>query len=190
MTVKSSDAGKILRRYDVAINALLPTLMLKGWECRRSGQPVPGDIVILTSAPPSEWDLSIYRGFEEPEGFAGSHLVESMRTGVVGRWSNIGFHVINREVVFFPQSVSWTDEQFAFEDKFRKVYKKADFYMAVPYIDKFDGDAVHIIFRTRLGFDKILTPVTVNGWPKITQKALLAQLLEAEAIHKQKAAQP
>jgi hypothetical protein len=46
-----------LRRYAVAINRLLPALLLDGWKCRKSvDKPVPGDIVMLSCAPPSEWD--------------------------------------------------------------------------------------------------------------------------------------
>mgnify|MGYP000529398400 CR=1 FL=1 len=170
-----------LRRYAVAINRLLPALLLDGWKCRKSvDKPEPGDIVMLSCAPPSEWDLSIYRESEAND----YHLVESLQTGVIGRWSNVGFHVLDREKIGFPRSIEWTDEQFAFQDKFHKAKKRADFYMALPFIDRFDGDTAHIIFRTRFSFDDVLTPVDIAGWQKITQKALLAQLLAAEAKHK------
>lgn len=189
MTAKARGVSKTLRRYDVALNRLLPSLLLNGWKCRKSGigdNPSPGDIVMLSSAPPSEWDLSIYRA-DEGNGY---HLVESMRTGVVGRWGNVGFHILDREEIGFPQSVDWTDDQFAFSDKFHKVYRRAGFHMAVPFIDRFDGDTAHIIFRTRHNIDQYRTQVEILGWQKITLKALLAQLLEAEAIHKEKGTQP
>ncbi len=176
-----------LRRYAVAINRLLPALLLDGRKCRKSvDKPVPGDIVMLSCAPPSEWDLSIYRECEAND----YHLVESLQTGVVGRWSNVGFHVLDLEKIGFPQSIEWSDEQFAFSDKFRKVCKRADFYMAIPFIDRFDGDTAHIIFRTRYSLDDKLTPVDIVGWQKITQKALLAQLVAAEAKHESKEKAP
>ncbi len=176
---------KSLRRYDVAINRLLPALLLNGWKCRKSGSgnnPSPGDIVMLSSAPPSEWDLSIYRS-DEGNGY---HLVESMRTGVIGRWGNVGFYILDREKIGFPQSVDWTDEQFAFSDKFHKVYRRAGFHMAVPFIDRFEGDTAHIIFRTRYSLDDKLTPADISGWQKITQRSLMAQLVAAEAKHESK----
>jgi hypothetical protein len=139
-------------------------------------------MVILTAAPASQWALSFYR---EKLG-SDEHLLESVRTGVLGKWSNVGFMVIDAEKAGVPREAHWTDDQFAFRDKFHKACKKGDFYMAIPYIDRFDGDSVHIAFRTRYSLDDTITPVVVEGWQKITIKALLSALVAAEKEHESK----
>lgn len=179
----TTEAKGAMRRYDVVINRLLMALLLYGWKCRKScDDPSPGDVVMLSCAPPSEWDLSIYR---ENQG-NGYHLLESMRTGALGRWANVGFHTLDRDKIGLPKSIDWTDEQFAFSDKFHKACKRGGFYAAIPFIDRFDGNTAHVIFRTRFGWDENLTPVDIVGWSKITLKSLLAQLRAGESAHKAK----
>lgn len=169
-----------LRRFDCIINRLLPSLMLRGWENFQGDHPKAGDLVILTSAQPSEWALSFYCSTEDD----GYHMLESARTGARCRWGNVGFMVINSEKCGLPPSAYWTDEQFAFEDKFRKAWKRGDFHMCVPYIDRFERDTAHLAFRTRYSRDDIKTPVVVSKWQKVTQRDLLRLMKDGEAAHK------
>lgn len=173
-----------LRRYEPVIQRLLPSLLLYGWKCRTQASPVPGDLVMLQAAPLSEWHLSIYREAGPGESFSQKHLLESLKTGKLGWWENVGFHVIDREVCAIGREADWDDAQFEFNDKFRKVYRKADFYIARPFIDRFDGDYVMFKFRTRYGFDNKITELQPFPWRKATQKALLALLLDGERLHK------
>jgi len=141
---------------------------------------------MLQSAPLSDWQLSIYRGCGEGGRYDRKHLLESLKTGQLCDWSNVGFHVLKPDIVCVDDRWRWSDEQFAFSDKFEKVYRNADFHMAIPFIVGFDGDVVNITFRTRFSFDENLTQVPPFEWRKITQKALMAKLIEYESIHKQK----
>lgn len=169
-----------LRRYSHLVQTALPRLLLDGWKVYAGGEPKPGNLVLLQSAPPSEWHLSFY--IEDCGD--GYHLLESVQTGALMRWGNVGFMVLNEEKIGAGDPARWTDEQFAFKDKFRKVWRKADFYLALPFIEAFDGDLVDIRFRTRHGFDDKITPIPPFEWKKITQKALMAILLAGEKAHK------
>jgi len=174
-----------LRRYEPVIQRLLLSLILYGWGCRKSqDEPVQGDLVMLQSAPQSDWHLSIYRQAGAGEGFEQRHLLESLKTGMLCWWANVGFHVIDRDKCAIGREADWDDAQHAFNDKFKKVYRRADFYLALPYIDRFDGDSVIFIFRTRFGINDKLTELQPFPWRKATQKALLAFLLDGERLHK------
>lgn len=178
-----------MRRYEYAMHWLMSSLLLRGFECRLNRDPMEGDIVLLQSAPISEWDVSIYRGCGEEGGtYSREHLLESLSTGRLGKWHNVGFHVLSEEKCNIDQRWRWEDAQFEFSDKLAKVHRKADFHMALPFIDKFDGDMVSLKFRTRFSFDDKITQVPPFEWRKITQKALMAKLQEYEAIHKRKEA--
>lgn len=174
-----------LRRYDYVIQRMLPTLVLYGWECRVSqDDPKPGDLVMMTAAPMSEWHLSIFRERGEGNEFTRENILESLKTGRLGRWHNVGFHVMNMEKLGLGDQWKWTDEQFDFQDKFRKVCKRGDYHMALPFIDEFVGNMVYIKFRTRFSFNDKITSVPAFDYTKITQKSLLAMLDKYEAEHK------
>lgn len=176
-----------LRRYELVIQRLLPSLLLEGWKCRKQMvEPTPGDLVMLQAAPQSNWHLSFYRQTGDGEGYGKQHLLESVKTGELCNWSNVSFHVIDREKCGIGHMANWDDAQFEFNDTFWKVYRKAGFYIAIPFIDSFDGDLVVIKFRTRHGFDDKVTELQPFHWRKATQKALLAFLSEGERKHKEK----
>jgi hypothetical protein len=169
-----------LRRYSHLVQRALPTLLLNGWKVFAGSEPKPGQLVLLQAAPPSEWHLSFY---VEDCG-DGYHVLESVQTGALMRWGNVGFMVLDEEKIGAGEQARWTDEQFEFHDKFIKVWRKADFYIALPFIHSFDGDLIDIRFRTRHGFDSNITPIEPFPWKKITQKALLAILKGGECAHK------
>lgn len=169
-----------LRRYNGALSRVLTSLLLYGWQCKASGAPAPGDYVLLQCAPPSDWDFSIYR---ENQG-NDFHMLESMKTGQLCRWSNVGFHVLDKEKVGFTRETEWADEQFAFRDKFVKVCKRAGYYREVPFIDEFNGETVIIGFRTRFHMDDVVERVTVEGWRKVTLKRLRAAMDGCRDAHR------
>lgn len=173
-----------LRRYGTVIQRLLPSLLLKGWKCRKAGEPSTGDLVMLQSAPESDWHISIYREAGAGENFSQKHLLESLKTGQLCWWVNVGFHVIDREACGIGREADWGDAMFEFNDKFRKALKKCDFYMALPFIDRFDGDHVIFKFRTRYGIDSKITELRPFPWRKVTQKAIALFLLDGEQLHK------
>lgn len=173
-----------LRRYSYVLHGLLPALILNGWACRLSREPEVGDLVMLQSAPESQWLISIYRGCGPGGHYDRRHTLESLKTGELCDWHNVGFHVLDLKACSVGERWTWTDEQFEFADKFAKVHRQADFYLNLPFIDRFDGELVHIIFRTRFGFDGIRTPVPPFAWKKISQKRLLQVLQEGESLHR------
>ena len=168
-----------LRRYEEAIQRLLPSLTLYGWQCVLHRKPIPGDLVMLTSAPMSVWHLSFYR----EDCNDGYHMLESVKTGQHCRWGNVGFYIVNTEKVGGLDRIEWTDAQFEFERKFRKAWHKGDFYINIPFIAGWDGDNVLISFRTRYGLDEATTPTAPLAWRKITQRALLDHLTAGAEAH-------
>jgi hypothetical protein len=134
---------------------------------------------MLTSAPPSEWHLSFYIEDLRP----GEYLLESVKTGKRARWTNVGLSRVDCERAYIGDKMRWTDAQFAFEDTFKKVFRRGGYYMEIPFISGFDGDTVLICVRTRFGFDMDITPLAPLPYRKITQRALLAFLNEGAAAH-------
>lgn len=174
-----------MRRYDVVVQRLLPALWVNGFRASLEREPEPGDLVMLQSARPSDWHLSLYRESGPGEGFSKQHLLESLKTGELSWWHNIAFHVIDLERCSISPRLEWSDDQFEFSDKFAKVYKKGGFYLEIPFIDRFDGDMVILKFRTRHNIDDRITELPPIPWRKITQKRLLSELTHGELVHSQ-----
>jgi hypothetical protein len=172
-----------LRRYDYVVQCLLSALSLPyTWDARIvGGTPAKcGDLVMLTSAPLSEWHLSFYLEDVRP----GEYLLESVKTGKLAKWSNVGLARVDCERAYIGDKMRWTDAQYAFEDTFKKVFRRGDYYIELPFISGFDGEHVLISVRTRFGLNKETTPLAPLPYRKITQRALLAFLDEGAAAHK------
>lgn len=169
----------ILRRYDYVIQRLLTALLLKGWRARKDADPVAGDLVMLQSAPQGDWHLSLFLEGKDD----GIYLLESLKTGETSWWTNVGFSVLDTEACGIDERAVWTDAQFDFADKLRKVSIKADFYINLPFIDHFDGDSVVIKFRTRHAINDKLTELPPMPYRKMTQKRLMQALLAGERLH-------
>lgn len=171
-----------LKRYDWAIQRLLEAL---SWYpdrvLKRVDDPKPGDVLMLSAAPQSEWHLSFY----VERTVRGEHLLESVKTGKLCRWSNVGLMVIDCEKANLSYKIRWTDAQFEFERKFNRVRRTQDFYINIPYIDSFDGDSVRLGFRTRHDWDKTRTTVAAFPYLKVTQRRLAEILMVAEKEHEQ-----
>ncbi len=137
-----------LLRYDYTIQKLLPKLWLRGMHAAEmSEEPVPGDLVMLQSAPDSEWHLSWY---VQDQG-SDNHLLESLKTGKLCKWGNVGFVIIDRKWVSERERMRWTDKQFAFEKMFEAEFTKGCFYQHLPFIERFEGDNLFVTFRIRFG---------------------------------------
>lgn len=172
-----------LRRYDYAIQNLLPSLWLGGFQfAERDRNPVPGDLVMLQSAPMTEWHLSWY---VEKHPHRDEHLLESLKTGKQCNWSNVGLIIMSRKWVRDYAKVRWTDEQFGFERLFTAERQKAEFYLHLPYIDRFEGDQVHIGFRVRHGFSSTRTVAEPFTFAASTRADLRCHLWKWCQIHMQ-----
>jgi hypothetical protein len=169
-----------MKRYDYAIQRLLPNLWLRGYDfAERGDRPLPGDLVMLQSAPQSDWHLSWY-----VKGEGDRHLLESLKTGELCNWTNVGFVIMNRKWVSEHECIKWTDRQFAFEKTFRAEFKKADFYIHLPYIERFDGHNVFITFRVRYGFNDTLTKAEAFNIEGASRGDLRNHLWKWLSIHK------
>ena len=172
-----------LRRYEYVVQRLLSALALPyTWEARVVGgtSATTGDLVMLSCAPQTEWHLSFY--LEDLR--SGEYMLESVKTGKLGRWSNVGLSRVDCERAHIGQKMRWTDAQFAFEDTFNKVYRRGDYYIDIPFLSGFDGDNALIQVRTRWGLDNKITTLPPLPYRKITQRALLAFLDDGAAAHK------
>lgn len=170
-----------LKRYDYAIQNLLPSLWLKGFKFAEPDRtPVSGDLVMLQSAPQTEWHLSWY---VEKHPDREEHLLESLKTGNLCNWGNVGLIIMSREWVRDYAKIKWTDEQFGFEKRFMAEFRKADFYLHLPYIDRFEGDQVHIGFRVRHGFSATRTAAEPFNFATSTRADLRCHLWKWCQIH-------
>jgi hypothetical protein len=140
----------MLRRYDYTVQAILPLIgssyAFKVLDHSRGNlPPTEGRIGILNSAPMSEWHLFIYRGFSEgyranPTAYVDyEYVLESLKSGKLCNWSNVSLLMFNEQWHNDNPKALYNDEQFAFIDKFMKVYSKCDFYLIRPYVQKMEG---------------------------------------------------
>lgn len=168
-----------LRRYDFTIQRLLTFLWLNGFKSSETGKPAQGDLVKLQSAPDSEWHLSFYIENQND----GYHLLESLKTGKLMRWGNVGFVVLSREWVRDNERIRWTDEQFRFADLLRAESRRADFYINLPFIEKITKDRAVIGFRTRHSLDKVRTIGNAFDFNKFSRGDLRTYLYALERKH-------
>lgn len=119
----------------------------------------------------TEWHLFIYRGLsdrykKEPAKFADKeHLLESLKTGRLSDWSNVSLLMFTEQWHKEHPKALYNDEQFEFVDKFMRVFKKCDFYLIRPFIEKMEGTLVTFGLRWSLGMRpdrKILPPLSIR----------------------------
>jgi hypothetical protein len=142
-----------------------------------SGDIVPqtGDLVTPTVAPHSEWYLSWYVEYiSKGDHFEDIHVLESIETGRLCNWSNIGLDILCREVVKNHPEWRWTDKQYEFKDRwFRACYKKRDAYMTLPVPPTFhDGGGVTLGTRKRFGLGSSYYKKFPN-WKKVLIRDML-----------------
>jgi hypothetical protein len=168
-----------LRRYDYVVQNVLTQLSFGTRLLRSTHDPAPGDLVLLTHARQNDWHLSFCISGQR----YGVHLLESVKTGKVAHWSNVSFCVVQMKPGEWPK-MRWTDDMFAFEDKFRKVCKRLGVYIDIPFIDGFAGDTVLIKIRTRFALDEHVTVLEPQCYRRMTQKAIAAHLIAGIEAHK------
>ena len=143
--------------------------------CGDDDLPMPGDLVALSSAPTSEWHLSWYVGMEPGRNYySNKHLLESVETGEICNWCNVGFMVLCRDVVKRHPEWRWTDAQWAFRDRWFRVCKqRRDAYMTLPVQPVFDKfGSVTLGTRKRYGLGSTYTKKFPN-WRKVRIKDML-----------------
>lgn len=125
------------------------------------GDAKVGDLIRLESAPQSVWRLSWLREVRVEQGGDKGYLCESAKDGSLCWWSNVGVSYFHRPTLARFPDWRWSDEQYAFNEKWMKACKRHD-------MDGFRPTAV------------------VPNWKKITQKALGEIYLSLVDQHKAK----
>ena len=162
-----------------------PTINNKDWGYNCGcDTPQVGDLVSLTSAPPSKWYLSWLREYDPNNGWP-KYLLESVDDGELCWWENVGLNVYSRERVANRTSWQWDDEQFAFNDRWNKVCRKNGAYIVLPCQPVFNTDGSVILnVRIRFQFSDYQNPRTFKNWKKATMKELDAYYKECEIEYK------
>lgn len=151
-----------------------PTIRNKDWTSDSFQERLPqkGDLVALSSAPPSKWYLSWLRDLAEENGMP-KYLLESIEDGELCWWSNVGISFYNRERVANNPQWQWSDAQFAFRDRWGKVARKTGNRMVVPAEPVFGGDGgVTLNVRIRFGISDYSNPKTFPNWKKVSVKIM------------------
>lgn len=159
---------KELRRYDYVVQQLVGSLTIArhGYHTQGVSIPAVGDLVILRSAPATDWHLSFYVSQEGND----IHILESLKHGQLASWTNVGFFRVDPELCGISYSYKWTDEMFAFRDKFMQARVKLEVYSILPHLVSFDGDNAQIKFRRR--WENELSEALSFPYKKVKLKAL------------------
>ena len=167
----------LARRYGDQVYGGLSDMAFHG-----DGVPSPGDLVSLSSAPPSKWYLSWLVSKQWPEGHAcEEYTLESIEDGELCNWSNVGLTHYNRSQVDQHPEWRWTDAQHEFNDRWRRsCFKDRDAYIYLPVQAEFDNDgSVTLTVRVRHGWSDARPARSFPNWKKVTKAAMLAFYDEA-----------
>lgn len=151
-----------------------PTISGKNWRsdlsCRTDLQI--GDLVSLSSAPPTKWFLSWLREVDPNNGWP-KYLLESIEDGELCWWENVGLNIYSRERVTDRPSWKWDDKQFEFNDRWHKVCRNNDAYIVLPCQPVFHDDgSVLLDVRIRFQISDYRNPKTFPNWKKVTMKLM------------------
>lgn len=121
--------------------------------------PKTGDLVIMTGViHPGEWYLSwVAEAISEHEA-----VLESVETGKLCRWYNVGFYVFKNPQEWWR----WTDDQFKFYDW----CKKGDFIFNVTC--SFEGNKVKVTTKGRYSLTKYDREFVLEDYRKVKYKEL------------------
>jgi len=150
-----------------------PTINNKDWGYNCGcDKPQIGDLVALSSAPPSKWYLSWLREYDPNNGWP-KYLLESIDDGELCWWENVSLTVYSREIVQGRPSWQWDDKQFEVNDRWHKVCRNKAAYIMLPCQPAFNADgSVTLDVRIRFGWDEYRNPRTFPDWKKLTMKQM------------------
>lgn len=148
-------------------------------------KPVTGDLIRLESAPKSKWRLSWLVNVRTHSGGDSEYLCKSIVDGELCWWSNVGVSYLHRHTLSQHESWKWTDEQFAFNDKWMKACKRHDPFLYRPVFPDFNDDGSATVgTRSRNNFDGFRPVATVKNWRRATIKAMEGVYLDLVDKHK------
>ena len=150
---------------------------------------IPGDLVAVHTARPDKWYLGwlvekeVAAPPREPR-----YLIESVEDGELCWWDNVALVHYDRETVRSHPQWRWTDAQHDFAERWYEVCRQdKDAYMYLPIAPTFDGNAVELGVRVRLGFSPTVIRETFPNWRRTSRKAMGDFYDRAEAALKAEA---
>lgn len=171
------------REYCIAVIAGLfgfvdPLDRERGTNWLGGGRIHEGELVVLTSAPPTIWGFSIV---EEIQG-GDKYLLRAVGTDQLCDWSNVGLTPFKTDRIACHKPLLWTPDQYAFWRKVQKAYKQSgidshDFSVCYP---DFDNASACVPFRCHVWrSDKAPPPMETPNFKKATIKAMKAAMEKA-----------
>ncbi|WP_156892476.1 hypothetical protein [Salaquimonas pukyongi] len=118
-----------------------------------------GDLILVSGIPQHGWSLCwLHRiSSDQPEN---RYLCESVETGEMSWWSNVGIEYLDRDVVESHPQWRWTDQQFAFNDRWQRACgEPADWRGLKPLMPVFEA-----------GFSVALALQAATGWREERQE--------------------
>lgn len=162
-------------------------------------QPRVGDLVLLKSAPPSLWSISYLTDFcplvSEGRQYDTQWTLRAVGTDELCDWSNVGFRIFRRRGggedreftgVFHDERLKMNGDQFQFWQDWTAEGRKADLYILLQTMPRFEGKRAVCGWRIQFGFHETLTPPAVfDDITKVTRAHMRAAIQRAEEFHKQ-----
>lgn len=157
--------------------------------------PRVGDLVLLRSAPPSLFSISIVDHFEpvvvDGRQIDTKWLLRAMGTEEQCWWSNVGFLVFRRyefdgkaDGIFQGEELRLTEAQFAFWQKWQTEARKADLYMLLQRFPDFSGNRASCGWRIRFSLGETATPPAVfDDITKVTRPQMREAISKAVAFY-------
>lgn len=164
--------------------------------------PKKGDLVLLGSAPDSEWYLSWYEEkvhhyyddydeLKEPSRYEVEHLLRSVETQKLCNWSNVSIYFLDRKELENYPSWKWNDAQFKFKDLWWDIcYKDMDAYILIPVYPEF-GEGHEVTLRLRVRFSDFgeagfAPEITFPDYREVTKKQIIAFYKDAQKSREKK----
>jgi len=152
-----------------------PTIRGKDWTSSRFSDVhvIPGDLISINCASDSKWYLSWLIEYNYNDGNP-EYLLENLEDGETCWWSNVGVDFYNREKLSRRPTWRWNDEQFEFDDRWRKVcFEDNGAYMVKPLLPKFNEDGSVILdVRIRWSLDNFNNPKEFENWQNLSDNEM------------------
>jgi hypothetical protein len=146
----------------------------------RDREAIVGDLVSMQSAPTSKFYLSWLREIDENNGWP-RYLLESIEDGSLDWWSNIGISFYDRERSS-SEYWHWDDDQYAFDDRWKRVFSINRAYGLCSMTPKFNEKSVTLSIRARWT-DDIIASRDFENWKKLKSSVMDEFYLETERAY-------
>jgi len=164
------------------------TIRNKDWtSVYADSRAVIGDLVALSTAPPSKWYVSWLRDYDPNNGWP-KYLLESIEDGELCWWENVGLSFYNRERIKDNPQWTWNDKQYVISNRWYKVCRKHEIYPVRPCQPIFNADdSVVLDVRIHLFFqENFHNPKVFANYKRLTIKDMVSHYLDgADKYQKQ-----